>query len=120
MRPAFVYLLRCSDGSIYTGWAYNVAQRLLVHQQGHGARYTRSRRPVKLLYSEQLPSRREAMLREIALKRWTRTRKLALAKTRIPARDTKSTRNTKDARRMKNAKDSKGAKQNTNARAQLH
>ncbi len=80
MRPAFVYFLRCSDGSIYTGWAYNVARRLLVHQQGHGARYTRSRRPVKLLYSEQLPSRREAMLREIALKRWTRTRKLTLVK----------------------------------------
>lgn len=80
MRPAFVYFLRCADGSIYTGWAFDVAQRLLAHQLGRGARYTRTRRPLKLLYSEELPSRREAMLREIALKRWTRARKLALVK----------------------------------------
>jgi len=92
MRRAFVYFLRCRDGSIYTGWAYDVAQRVLVHQQGRGARYTRSRRPVKLLYSEQLPSRLDAMRREAALKRWTRDRKLALAKKNKSTKRTKSTK----------------------------
>lgn len=92
IRPAFVYLLRCADGSIYTGWAFDVAQRLLAHQLGRGARYTRTRRPLKLLYSEELPSRREAMLREIALKRWTRARKLALAKDAKKKQSAKSTR----------------------------
>lgn len=90
MRPAFVYLLRCADGSIYTGWAFDVAQRLLTHQLGRGARYTRTRRPLKLLYSEELPSRREAMLREIALKRWTRARKLALVKKKLSTKRTKN------------------------------
>lgn len=79
-RSAFVYLLRCSDGTIYTGWTFDVPQRIHAHQAGRGARYTRTRRPVRLVYSEQLPSRRDAMRREMALKRWSRARKLALAK----------------------------------------
>lgn len=86
MRPAFVYFLCCADGSIYIGWAYDVARRVLVHQQGRGARYTRTRRPVQLLYSERLSSRREAMRREVALKRWTRSRKLALVKKNMPTK----------------------------------
>jgi putative endonuclease len=93
MRPAFVYFLRCADGSIYTGWAYDVARRVRVHQQGRGARYTRSRRPVKLFYSEQLPSRRDAMRREAAIKSWTRDRKLALAKKNKSTKNTKSAKN---------------------------
>ncbi len=101
MRPAFVYFLRCADGSIYTGWAFDVARRLLVHQQGRGARYTRTRRPVKLLYSEQLPSRREAMLREIALKRWARPRKLALVKSNTHTKNTKGAKKAKDAKSAK-------------------
>lgn len=79
-RSAFVYLLRCADGTIYTGWTFDVPQRVQAHQQGRGARYTRTRRPVRLMYSEELPSRRDAMRREIALKRWPRARKQALAK----------------------------------------
>ena len=78
-RSAFVYLLRCSDGTIYTGWTLDVAHRVMAHQQGRGARYTRTRRPVTLIYHERLPSRRAAMLREVAIKRWSRARKLALA-----------------------------------------
>jgi len=85
-RLAFIYLLRCADGTIYTGWTYDVPQRVRAHQTGRGARYTRTRRPVRLVYSEQLPSRREAMRREIALKRWSRARKLALAKKAKPRR----------------------------------
>lgn len=79
-RAAFVYFLRCADGTIYIGWTFDVPQRVRAHQQGRGARYTRTRRPVRLMYSEELPSRREAMRRELALKRWSRPRKLALAK----------------------------------------
>jgi putative endonuclease len=79
-RPAFIYLLRCADGSIYTGWTYDVTQRVRAHQQGRGARYTRARRPVRLVYAERLPSRHAAMRREAAIKPWTRARKLALAK----------------------------------------
>jgi putative endonuclease len=93
-RSAFVYLLRCADGTLYTGWTFDVTQRVHAHQTGRGARYTRTRRPVRLVYSEQLPSRREAMRREIALKHWSRARKLALAKTaklpRAPRKKMKS------------------------------
>jgi putative endonuclease len=78
-RFAFVYLLRCSDGTIYTGWTLDVARRVRTHQQGRGARYTRARRPVALIYQERLPSQREAMQREIAIKHMSRPRKLALA-----------------------------------------
>ena len=78
-RFAFVYLLRCSDGTIYTGWTLDVARRVKTHQQGRGARYTRARRPVTLIYQERLPSRRAAMRREIAIKHMSRPRKLALA-----------------------------------------
>ena len=81
-RSAYVYLLRCSDGTIYTGWTLDVARRVKTHKQGRGARYTRTRRPVTLIYQERLPSRRAAMRREIAIKRWSRARKLALAEKR--------------------------------------
>ena len=82
MRPAFVYFLRCADGTIYTGWTYDVPRRVHAHQTGRGARYTRTRRPVRLIYSERLRSRREAMRRELVLKRLPRAKKLALAKKR--------------------------------------
>ncbi len=81
-RSAFVYLLRCSDGTIYTGWTLDVARRVKAHQQGQGARYTRTRRPVTLIYHERLPSRRAAMRREMAIKKMSRARKLALAEKR--------------------------------------
>jgi putative endonuclease len=79
-HAAFVYLLRCSDGTIYTGWTLDVARRVQTHQQGRGARYTRTRRPVTLIYQERLPSRRAAMRREITIKKMSRARKLALAR----------------------------------------
>ncbi len=78
-RSAFIYLLRCADGTIYTGWALDVARRVKIHEHGRGARYTRTRRPVTLIYQERLPSRRAAMRREIAIKKMPRPRKLALA-----------------------------------------
>ncbi len=78
-HPAFVYLLRCADGTLYTGWTFDVERRVRAHQSGRGARYTRARGPVELIYHEKLPSRRAAMRRELAIKKMSRTRKLALA-----------------------------------------
>jgi putative endonuclease len=75
---AFVYILECSDGSLYTGWTTDVATRLATHNAGRGGRYTRSRRPVRLCYWERHPNRTAAMRREHQIKQWRRHRKLAL------------------------------------------
>lgn len=74
----FVYMLRCRDGSLYTGCTNNLARRLAAHQSGRGAKYTRSRLPVALAYWEELPDRSAAMRREAAVKRLTRAQKLVL------------------------------------------
>ncbi|UCC85530.1 MAG: GIY-YIG nuclease family protein [Anaerolineales bacterium] len=74
----FVYILECSDGSYYTGWTTDLDRRVAAHNAGQGGRYTRSRRPVELVYWEEQPDRRSAQQRELALKRWPRSRKLAL------------------------------------------
>ena len=73
-----VYLLRCADGTLYCGWTNNMEKRLAAHNQGKGAKYTRSRRPVELAYSECYATRREAMSREAQIKRMSRQEKLAL------------------------------------------
>ena len=78
----FVYIVRCSDGTLYTGWAVDAAARVRAHNAGRGAKYTRTRRPVKLVYSEELPTRAEAMKRELQIKRYSRAKKLALARDR--------------------------------------
>ena len=74
----FVYMLRCRDGSLYTGYTDDVARRLTVHQSGKGAKYTRSRLPVELVYREELPDKSSALRRESAIKRLSRQEKLAL------------------------------------------
>ncbi len=76
----FVYIVRCSDGTLYTGWAADVAARVKAHNAGRGAKYTRMRLPVKLVYSEELPTRAEAMKRERQIKRYPRAKKLALSR----------------------------------------
>lgn len=76
--PWFVYMLRCGDGSLYTGCTDDTARRLAVHQSGKGAKYTRSRLPVALVYREEVPDKSAALRREIAIKRLTRQQKLAL------------------------------------------
>ena len=75
-----VYMLRCVDGSLYTGITTDLARRVAEHngEGGPGARYTRSRRPVQLVYVEAVASRAEAARREAAIKRLDRARKLAL------------------------------------------
>lgn len=74
----FVYIVECADGSLYTGWAVDVAQRVKVHNTGRGARYTRMHGPVKLVYAEEQPDRVAAMKRELEIKRWPRAKKLKL------------------------------------------
>lgn len=74
----YVYMLRCGDDSLYTGCTDNVPRRLAAHQQGKGAKYTRSRLPVYLVYQEDVADKSAALRREAAIKRLTRTQKLAL------------------------------------------
>jgi putative endonuclease len=76
----FVYLLRCRDGTLYTGITTDVKRRLLQHNQGTAARYTRSRLPTRLVYQEPHPNRSQALKREAALKRLSRRAKLALVR----------------------------------------
>lgn len=73
-------MVTCSDGTIYTGYTANLSQRIEQHNAGKGARYTRSRRPVKLSYVEIFSSQRKALRRERALKKIPRKKKLALIK----------------------------------------
>ena len=73
-----VYLLRCRDGSFYTGITNDLLRRLSRHAAGTASAYTRSRRPVRLVYQERQPSRSAALRREAALRRLPRTAKLAV------------------------------------------
>jgi putative endonuclease len=77
-----VYLLRCRDGSLYTGITNDLARRLAAHRAGKGSAYTRSRRPLRLAYRETAPDRGAALRREAAIKRLPRTQKLALIRRR--------------------------------------
>ena len=74
----FVYILRCRDGSLYTGYTDDVERRLSVHRSGKGAKYTRSRLPVELAYWEELPDKSAALKREAAIKKLSRQQKLQL------------------------------------------
>lgn len=74
----WVYILRCADGTLYTGMAADVERRMRIHSAGRGAKYTRSRLPVELVYREACASRSEALRREAAIKGLRRAEKLAL------------------------------------------
>ena len=71
----YCYIVECADGTYYTGWAIDPEKRVAMHNKGRGARYTRTRVPVKLVYVEELPDRKSAMKREIAIKKLKRERK---------------------------------------------
>ena len=78
-KPAgYTYILRCNDGTLYTGWTTDLEKRRKCHNSGKGAKYTRSRLPVELVYSESFAVREEAMAREAKIKQMTRTEKLRL------------------------------------------
>lgn len=74
----FVYILKCSDGSLYTGIAKDLKARLAMHANGKGARYTRSRLPVVVVYSEHKKTKSSALKREAAIKKLSRAEKRAL------------------------------------------
>ena len=77
-RGYYTYLLECSDGTYYCGWTTNPAGRLKAHNSGRGSKYTRSRRPVRMIYQESYSSRNEAMHREAEIKKMTRQQKAEL------------------------------------------
>jgi len=79
IRPWHVYLVRCSDGSIYTGITDNVDKRIEKHNSGKGAKYTAQRGPVSLMYSEVLKDQGSAMKREAQIKKWGKQQKESLA-----------------------------------------
>ena len=74
----YTYILKCSDGSLYTGWTNNLEKRIQDHNDGKGAKYTKSRRPVALEYYETFETKEEAMRREYAIKQLSRTKKFQL------------------------------------------
>lgn len=75
----YTYMVRCRDGSLYTGWTTDIEKRIKAHNEGKGAKYTRSRRPVKLVYYEIFATKKEAMSREYAIKRLKKKVKEKLA-----------------------------------------
>ena len=74
----YTYIVECSDGSFYTGWTNDLERRMKAHNEGRGAKYTKSRRPVKLAYFETFQTKEEAMSRECQIKQMTRKEKKAL------------------------------------------
>ena len=78
MAECYTYMLRCGDGSLYTGWTNDLDQRLKAHQSGKGAKYTRAHQPVTLAYCESFPTKGEAMRREAQIKSLSRREKLRL------------------------------------------
>jgi putative endonuclease len=78
VSSAYVYLLRCADGTLYCGWTTDPQRRLLQHERGTASRYTRSRRPVQLVWTRECADRSEAMREEVRIKRLPARAKRAL------------------------------------------
>lgn len=79
----YTYILKCKDDSLYTGWTNDLKKRITSHNAGKGAKYTKARRPVELVYYEEFQTREEAMKREYAIKQLSRKEKEALIKTNV-------------------------------------
>ena len=73
-----VYILRCGDGSLYTGWTNDLERRVKMHAQGKGGKYTRSHLPVELVYTEEFETSHDARSREVMIKKLSREQKLRL------------------------------------------
>ena len=82
MSGWWVYILRCGDGTLYTGMTDDPERRLAAHRSGHGAKYTRGRGPLELVYLEECASHSDALRRELAVKKLTRAQKEALLQKR--------------------------------------
>ncbi|MDK2968102.1 MULTISPECIES: GIY-YIG nuclease family protein [Lacrimispora] len=76
----YTYLLKCADNTLYCGWTNHLEKRIAAHNQGKGAKYTKARRPVELVYYESYPTKEEAMRREVQIKKLSRKDKLFLIK----------------------------------------
>lgn len=76
----YTYIVQCHDGTLYTGWTNNIDKRMRDHNAGKGAKYTKPRRPVVLVYLEMFETKEEAMKREYAIKHMRRAEKLELTK----------------------------------------
>ena len=74
----YTYIVRCDDGTFYTGWTNDIEKRIEAHNNGKGAKYTKTRRPVELVHLEEYDTKEEAMKREYAIKQLTRKKKEAL------------------------------------------
>ena len=74
----YVYLVRCADNTLYCGWTTDLEKRVRAHNSGQGAKYTRSRRPVQLIYAEEYLEKHEALSREWHIKRLSREQKIRL------------------------------------------
>lgn len=79
----YTYIVKCSDGSLYTGWTNDIEKRMKAHNDGKGAKYTKTRRPVKLVYCEEFCTKEEAMSREYAIKHMARKKKVELIESSI-------------------------------------
>ena len=75
----YTYMVRCQDGTLYTGWTNHLEKRIAAHNSGKGAKYTRNRGPVALVYAEEFETKQEAMSREAKIKRLTKAEKEKLA-----------------------------------------
>ena len=78
MNKNFTYIVECSDHTLYTGWTNDLEKRIQAHNEGKGAKYTKTRRPVRLVYFETFPTKEEAMSREYRIKRLSRREKQQL------------------------------------------
>ena len=76
----YTYLVKCADNTLYCGWTNHLEKRIDAHNQGKGAKYTKARRPVELVYYESYPTKEEAMRREVQIKKLSRKDKLFLIK----------------------------------------
>ena len=79
----YVYILRCADDTLYTGWTTDVEKRVAVHNSGKGAKYTRARLPLELVYTEEFDDKVEAQKREYAIKQLTRAEKESLIESSV-------------------------------------
>lgn len=74
----YVYILKCSDNTLYTGWTNNLEKRIKAHNEGKGAKYTKGRLPVEIIYYEKFEDKKEAMKKEYEIKQLSRKEKLKL------------------------------------------
>ncbi|WP_093310868.1 GIY-YIG nuclease family protein [Tindallia californiensis] len=77
---AWVYILKCNDNSLYTGWTNSLEKRIAKHSKGNASKYTRARLPVRLVYTEKMENKQEALKREFSIKKMCREEKLSLIK----------------------------------------